>query len=227
MCMTPLARLVYQEQAADRILAANPYGCNKYGHKPGCPKYVEKGDPVAWQQRKNALTFDAEGMSRDEAKAALKKLAGVPIRNDETNIEAYVNSRQKNKITSFAAIGKSEENGFSEGEHNLVASRTDELFRHATHINTYNDKNSEENGSVLLSVKRFACPIMVKGEPAVAFLTVKETNNEGHKIYSVELNTVENLRDNLDRIKHLLKDGNSNSTDKVISKVENMFKTYF
>ena len=71
---------------------------------------------------------------------------------------------------------------------------------------------------------------MVNGqwrEPAVAFLTVKETNDEGHRVYSVELNTVESLRDNLERIKHLLKDGNSNSTDKAISKVENMFKTYF
>ena len=141
------------------------------------------GEKMNAAKRKRELTFDADGMSRDDARDAIKKLAGKPIRNEETQIEGYVNTKQRNKLLSAAAHDKSEANGFSWGEHNYVASRVDVLFRHATLVGEYEDKNGVVEGvQALASVKRFACPIMLKDKQAVAFLTVKEGQESGHRI---------------------------------------------
>ena len=186
------------------------------------------GEKVNAAKRKRELTFDADGMSRDDAREAIKKLAGKPIRNEETQIEGYVNTKQRNKLLSAAAHDKSEANGFSWGEHNYVASRVDTLFRHATLVGEYEDKNSAADGAqALASVKRFACPIMLKGKQAVAFLTVKEGQESGHRIYSVELETIETLEGHINRIEDLLRGSPSSVAEGSVARVRGMFKTYF
>jgi len=39
----------------------------------------------------------------------------------------------------------------------------------------------------IASIKRFATTIQLDGEPATAYITVKETIEHGHRIYSLEL----------------------------------------
>jgi len=39
----------------------------------------------------------------------------------------------------------------------------------------------------IASIKRFEAPIMLDGEAATAYITVKESAEHGHRIYSLEL----------------------------------------
>ena len=137
------------------------------------------------------LTFGDNGVSLDDAKAALAALAGRDLVNLETGIVARVGVNQRNKIISKKALDKSIINGFTSGQHNAAASRIDALWKHASLIEAQSDKSGDVNVS---SVKRFAAPVVFGGEIGIAYITAKESIEHGHRVYSLELQEIETLR---------------------------------
>jgi hypothetical protein len=108
--------------------------------------------------------------------------------NLETGITARINTKQRNKLVSTAALEKSLANGFTAGQHNAAAAIVDRIFKHASLMETAADRGGDVN---ILSIKRFAAPVLFEQETAIAYLTLKESVEQGHRIYSLELMEIE------------------------------------
>ena len=146
-------------------------------------------------EREASLTFDDTQYSNKDCLEALAKEAGKPFVYDESGISADINRKQRDKITSGKAQRKSKDAGFSTGTHNYVAAHIRDLFKYAVHLGDYEDAR---NNPEILAIKRFACPARINGELAYVYMTVKETKLYGHRIYTLELDTIEKLGGNLD-----------------------------
>lgn len=121
---------------------------------------------------------------RGELDKKLRTQFGM-LRNESSGIEAHLNSRSLKKLGSDKAVEKSKANGFTISEHFEAASRITELYQKAVLVETRPDKNESRN---VLSIKRFNSSFTLEsGRKANAYITVKETVQNGHKIYSVEL----------------------------------------
>lgn len=106
-------------------------------------------------------------------------------RNEDSGIEANLNGRSLKKLGSDKAIEKSKANGFTISEHFEAAAKIRELYIKAKLVETSPDK---KGSAQILSIKRFVAPFTLKsGRKATAYITVKESIDSGHKIYSVEL----------------------------------------
>lgn len=109
------------------------------------------------------------------AKDRVKSLAGTGIKNEDSGIVAYVNSEQRKELTHQSKARISQGNGFSYNAHYAVVGRIDRLFQLSLRCGIYPDlKQGDEN----VRIHRFACPIVVDGERAIAWLTAKETLNQ-------------------------------------------------
>lgn len=168
------------------------------------------------------LTFDGSEYNNETCLKMLVEEAGTPFVNDETGIEAEINNRQRGKITSGKAQRKSRESGFSTGVHNYVAAHIRRLFKHAVHIGDYRDKNASDD---ILAIKRFVCPVRIKGVEAFAYMTVKELKQHGHKIYTLELDTIERLGGNLDE--HFEEMLNPAPSKDIVARLKALSKTFF
>lgn len=121
---------------------------------------------------------------RDELGEKLRSEFGTH-KNEKTGIEAHLNSRSLKKLGSDKAIEKSKANGFTISEHFEAAGQITDLYRKADLVETRPDRNESRN---VLSIKRFNAPFTLNsGKKANAYITVKETVQNAHKIYSVEL----------------------------------------
>ena len=113
-------------------------------------------------------------------------------KNKKTGIEANLSEKSVNKISSEKAIEKSKANGFTVEEHFEVAERIAELYENADLAETSPDKKGSLD---LKSIKRFDSEVTLSdGKKAVAHITVKESVQNGHKIYSVEVMDLEQKR---------------------------------
>ena len=131
-----------------------------------------------------SLLVSSDGSTKSKAVIALDGLIGKELLNAETGIKAKIYTNQRNKIVSKAAINKSKVNGFNAEQHFAVASSIDKAWENAALVESGDDSDGDPN---IASIKRFAATIQLDGEPATAYITVKETVEHGHRIYSLEL----------------------------------------
>lgn len=138
-------------------------------------------------------------MSDRETIEILNHLSGKEIVNDETKTPGRISTNQRRKLVSGTAKAKSQANGFTANQHNQAAAKIDLLYKYATLQKESNDKHGDPN---IASIKRFASPVTVEQktdsgiteqERAVAYITVKESIENGHRIYSVELMELKKL----------------------------------
>jgi hypothetical protein len=142
--------------------------------------------------RKNSLT-------RAEALESIEALRKRSLLNLETGITAQINSSQATKLISGTAELKSIANGFTAGQHNAVAANIENLWKHATLVESRPPRPLPNSAaSNLRSVKRFAAPFILDGETGYAWLTAKESILHGHRVYSIELQELKALRSSLD-----------------------------
>ena len=173
-------------------------------------------------EREASLTFDDTQYSNKDCLEALAKETGKPFVNDETGISADINRKQRDKITSGKAQRKSKDAGFSTGTHNYVAAHIRDLFKYAVHLGDYKDAQSNPD---IHAIKRFACPARINGELAYVYMTVKETKLYGHRIYTLELDTIEKLGGNLDdHFKEML---NPTPSGVILQKLKEKVNTFF
>jgi hypothetical protein len=130
------------------------------------------------------LSIDKIDVAQGQAIETLKSFSKKELFNVETGVTARINTKQRNKLVSNTALIKSLKNGFTAGQHNAAVANIDNIFKHATLIETSKDKNGDAN---ILSIKRFATSVAFNGETAIAYLTLKESVAHGHRLYSLEL----------------------------------------
>lgn len=137
-----------------------------------------------------AIGFPEEGLPLAEARVALDAMRGKVFVNRSTGIAARLSSSAKGKLVSNKATGKSKANGFTREQHNAMAARVGELFEIARMVESRPDRDGDAN---ILSIKRFAANVFFGEKEAVAWITVKESKQHGHHIYSVEAIKLETL----------------------------------
>ena len=147
----------------------------------------------------------------------LKPLYGTKITNKETGIIATFASTGARKMVSGKAIAKSIKNGFTEDEHLNAVKKIKQLFENAHLARTHADKNEAEN---VIQIKRFVAGI---GDGAEALITVKETKQAGHKIYSLELEEIKKASSIYDEQPHKettrVEDASTNNIDESLENV--------
>ena len=155
-------------------------------HSPSNGQFVskgkggEKGDGQSEKKRNDEY--------RKEIKEKLKSSMGKDLLNDATGITASISSAGLNKMLSGEAIKKSIDNGFSAQEHFEAVGRIVELFKKARLVASYPDK---KHGDPAVNIKRFVSQDKLKSDkPIDALITVKESYERGHRIYSLELDEI-------------------------------------
>ncbi|MDR1310331.1 MAG: hypothetical protein LBK01_00410, partial [Burkholderiaceae bacterium] len=140
------------------------------------------------------LRINSSSATRQDAESALLKIRGKNLKNLETGIVVQINNNQATKLVSNVAAKKSVDNGFSREQHYSAVSNIENLWKHATQINERTDRNNAQN---VLSIKQFAVSLTFdtgRGEPAFAIILAKETEEHGHRAYTLELQEIETLR---------------------------------
>lgn len=132
-----------------------------------------------------------------------------------------MNGVQARELSGAKGHNYSVENGFTHVQHNYAATRIRDLFKLAKLLGEYNDKNGKPE---ILSIKRFACPVVITPRKCIALITVKETRE--HKVYALELTTQEKLGDKLKRFEQF-KRTSTPSSEEILAKVNSSVKTYF
>lgn len=128
-------------------------------------------------------------VSSGEVKQSLETVKNNDIVNTSTGIVARISSTGINKMISNRAVQKSEANGFTRREHYGAACQIKNLFEQATLIAIHDDQ--KDTRSTILAIKRFSSPIRTEsGKNGEALITVKETEEHGHRIYSIELDEI-------------------------------------
>lgn len=127
--------------------------------------------------------------SVDAVKQALEGVKNTDIKNKETGIIARLSSTGINKMTSNKAVEKSEANGFTRKEHYGAVAEIKVLYEKAKLLNTHTDIKNERSN--IVSIKRFTAALRLSdGKSGEALITLKETEEYGHRIYSLELDEI-------------------------------------
>lgn len=134
--------------------------------------------------------YPESGMPLPEARRAIDAMRGRRFANRATGIVAQLSSSAKGKLVSNKATGKSKTNGFTREQHNVLAANVGALFETARLVESRPDRTGDVN---VLSIKRFAQEVFLGTRKAVAWMTIKESRQHGHHIYSVEAIKVEAL----------------------------------
>lgn len=127
---------------------------------------------------------------RKTLRKTLKAVMGKGIKNKETGIIATLSAAGINKMGSGKAIEKSKANGFSPDEHFEAAGNIKTLYENATLVAVHKDVKLPDNPNIV-SIKRFVAQSSLKGARKFdALITVKESVQAGHRIYSIELDQI-------------------------------------
>ena len=136
------------------------------------------------------IQLPPNGVSLAEARAALDRLRGKSFVNIRTGIAAKLSASAKGKLVSNKATGKSTANGYTRDQHNALAANIDGIYGAAALVASNPDRNGDAN---IVSIKRFATKVSFGNKLAGAWITVKESRQHGHHIYSVEAIKLETL----------------------------------
>ncbi|KAA8603887.1 hypothetical protein CGP82_05710 [Campylobacter sp. LR185c] len=126
---------------------------------------------------------------RKDLKENLMPLINMQIINKETNLKGIITQKEVNKISSSKEIQKSLNNGFSKKEHFEVAKKIKNLFENATLIQTHKDIKNKEN---ILLIYKFIKDLIINNKNAKAKITLFEKIQGKNKIYTIELDSLEN-----------------------------------
>ncbi|ECP3049352.1 hypothetical protein FZH81_03310 [Campylobacter jejuni] len=117
---------------------------------------------------------------REESKNKLKSILNKDIENSQTKIKARVSTTGLNKMTSDKAIQKSINNGFTLEEHFKAVNNIEGLFKNAKFIMSEADKKGSKD---VKAIHRYVANL----NNSQAKITLKESYEHGHRIYSLEL----------------------------------------
>ena len=128
-------------------------------------------------------------ITRSDIVKRLENIQKKNLINRDSGKVAQINKNQRGKLTSDAALSKSENNGFSKAEHFQAVANIEALYENAILIYVGPDT---KNGDPLVTIHRFAAPIVLNGTIADALMTAKESADKenGIKVYSLELDEI-------------------------------------
>ena len=166
----------------------------------------------------------ADGVSLAEARAAIDRFRGKTFINAYTGISAQLSSSAKGKLVSNKATAKSKANGYTRKQHNALAANIDRIYVAARLVSSNPDRNGDVN---IVSIKRFATKVSFGDKSAIAWITVKESRQHGHHIYSVEAIKLGTLDRKVEVVSGNTPHASSVPTQNIIAKVFQRIKRMF
>lgn len=155
-------------------------------HSASNGRFVSKGE--GGESGANQQEKKSNDEYRKEIKEKLKSSMGKELPNDATGITASISSEGLNKMMSGAAIKKSVDNGFTPQEHFEAVGNVVSLYKRAKLIAAYPDQKYNDKK---VNIKRFVAQDKLENNKQADFLlTLKETYERGHRIYSLELDEI-------------------------------------
>ncbi|WP_121022880.1 LPD3 domain-containing protein, partial [Helicobacter vulpis] len=121
---------------------------------------------------------------RTELRQSLVPILNQDIKNKETGVVARISRKGLDKISSTKALNKSLANGFTKEEHFRVGANIKALFENARLRQTHEDYKGRRD---IKAVHRYFVGININGKKAEVKITIRENLQQGHKIYSIEL----------------------------------------
>ena len=181
--------LAFVKELSDYVSGLNDK-VEKEAAKQPKAKVSEQPEEADAVNDRNGNTESRNNILRAELKTVLKPFINKDIENNATKIIARISTEGTNKMGSGKAIQKSEKNGFTVDEHFEVAKKIIELYKQAQLVHTGKDEKIKDNPNII-SIKRFVAETQLKsGKEADALITVKESKEAGHRIYSIELDEI-------------------------------------
>lgn len=119
----------------------------------------------------------------------MSDILGKNIINKETQMQGVITQNEISKISSTKAIEKSLKNGFTRDEHFKVTNELKSLFENAKLAETHGDYKERAN---IKAVHRFKADLNLNDKEAVAKITLLEKKQGKNKIYTLELEGLEN-----------------------------------
>ncbi|WP_233707286.1 LPD3 domain-containing protein, partial [Helicobacter bizzozeronii] len=121
---------------------------------------------------------------RVDLRQSLVPILNKDIMNKETGVVARISTNGITKISSTKALKKSLINGFTQEEHFKVGADIKTLFENARLGETHPDYKESPG---IKAVHRYFTEININGKRAQAKITLRESVQQGHRIYSLEL----------------------------------------
>ena len=168
------------EKEVKELVSGKKYGINKY-----FDLQIKEAPIYNLSDKVNLF------QNLSEAEDFLQDMAGTAIINEQTGTTAFVNSNQRGKLVSEKAVEKSMKNGFSRAEHYTAAALVGKIFPYAILRESNRDRGQFSND---MDIRRYVANIRLENGDAFAKYTVKSSEANGQRIYSVELENLERYK---------------------------------
>ncbi|WP_213243998.1 hypothetical protein, partial [Campylobacter vulpis] len=149
----------------------------------GLKSMQEAYTPKFSKEVNEALKNENKKEIRAELKEALKGLKNKDLEH-KSGIIARLSSVGIEKMLSDKAIQKSVNNGFSEAQHFEAVRDIERLFKNSDFVRSENPKNASKD---IKAVHRYINTNDLKEQNASVLMTLKESFQNGNRIYSLEL----------------------------------------
>ena len=147
-------------------------------NQPETPPKVDSSDAP-----KELESIPTKKSQREQVKQQLQSIKNIDITH-KSGIVARVSSIGIDKMLSDKAIQKSLDNGFSQEQHFSAVANIERLFKNSDFSHTEAPKNQSAD---IVGVHRYINTQDLQEQNAQALITLKESIENGNRIYSVEL----------------------------------------
>lgn len=166
-------------------------------------KMIKEKGSVGSGKFKNENKETRLSLLREDFHKEMKKYVGKEFKNSnfEDDIKANFSGKSITKIESDKAIEKTVANGFTKEQHFEVAKQIKELFEKADKGFYHEDRKSTNEKTGLKRIVRLYADVKLKDNTkAVAYITLRESFENGTKIYTIELMDIKKASENTDAV---------------------------
>ncbi|WP_288621113.1 hypothetical protein [uncultured Treponema sp.] len=151
-------------------------------------QFVQKGKQTEFEYA-SKVPYETRTKYRNNLADKLKDYVTKGVIENSTIGTTKISKHTIGKLGSDKALNKSMANGFTPEEHFDAAERVVDLYKNAELKLTHPDKDNDPN---IISIKRFnQIFITCNHQKARAWITVKESKQHGHRLYSIEVMEIE------------------------------------
>ena len=152
---------------------------------------LEKGEKMSNEPLNISVDLSQKSLFKDLRDKAFKimiKLRKESFKNESNGVVASISRDGIDKILSPKAVNKTLKNGHKKELHFAMAEKVGDLFEKAEFSHSEAPRNQSQD---IVAYHKYNAHFKINGKDAKARITLKESFEAGHKIYSLELLEIE------------------------------------
>ena len=152
---------------------------------------LDKGEKMSSEPLNISVDLSKKSLFKDLRDKAFKIMTNLrkeSFKNENNGVIASISRDGIDKILSPKAVNKTLKNGYKKEHHFAIAEKVGDLFKKAefSHSETPNNQSPD-----IVAYHKYNTHFKINDKNAKAKITLKESFEAGHKIYSVELLEIE------------------------------------